>query len=88
MDFSVSAPVGHASTQAPHETHSDSRNGWSWLADTLESKPRAWMVSANVPCCSSQARTQREQTMHSVGSKAKYGLLSSLGAGRCMAPAA
>ena len=34
-DFSVSAAVGHASTQAPHETHSDSRNGSFWLADDL-----------------------------------------------------
>ena len=25
-DFSASAPVGHDSTQAPHETHSDARN--------------------------------------------------------------
>ena len=32
------------------------------------------MVSANVPCTSSQARTQREQTMHFDGSKVKYGL--------------
>ena len=34
----------------------------------------ALIVSANVPCISSQARTQREQTMHLVGSKSKYGL--------------
>src|SRR5215469_15628621 len=39
-DFSVSAPVGHASTHAPQETHSDSRNGSSWLAETFEPKPR------------------------------------------------
>jgi len=71
IDFSVSAAVGQASTHAPQETHSDSRNGWSWLAATLDSKPRPWMVSAKVPCTSSQARTQREHTMHSVGSKAK-----------------
>ena len=36
------------------------------------------MVSAKVPCTSSQARTQREQTMHFDGSKVKYGLDSSL----------
>ena len=42
-----------------------------WLADTVESKPRPWMVSASVPCCSSQARTQREQTMHLLASKVK-----------------
>jgi len=63
-DFSVSAPVGHASTHAPQDTHSDSRKGSFWLAATLEAKPRPWMVSAKVPCTSSQARTQREQTMH------------------------
>ena len=40
-------------------------------AETFESKPRPSMVSANVPCTSSQARTQREQTMHLDGSKAK-----------------
>ena len=71
IDFSISAPVGQDSMHAPQETHSDSRNGWSWLAATLDSKPRPWMVSAKVPCTSSQARTQREHTMHSVGSKAK-----------------
>ena len=36
--------------------------------DTRLSKPRPSMVSANVPCTSSQARTQREQTMHLAGS--------------------
>ena len=41
--------------------------------DTTESKPRPAMVSAKVPCTSSQARTQREQTMHFDGSKVKYG---------------
>ena len=39
-DFSVSAVVGHASTHAPHETHSDLRNGSFWLAATFDSKPR------------------------------------------------
>ena len=71
IDFSVSAAVGQASTQAPQETHSESRNGWFWLAATLEPKPRPWMVSARVPCVSSQARTQREQTMHRSGLKVK-----------------
>ena len=71
IDFSISAPVGQDSMHAPQETHSDSRNGWSWLAATFDSKPRPWMVRAKVPCTSSQARTQREHTMHSVGSKAK-----------------
>ena len=70
-DFSMSAVVGHASTHAPQETHSDSRNGSSWLAAIFESRPRPWTVSAKVPCTSSQARTQREQTMHCSGSKVK-----------------
>ena len=56
-------------------------------ADTLESKPRPWMVSAKVPCTSSQARTQREQTMHLEGSKVKYGLDSSFAAVRWFSPA-
>ena len=66
-----SVAVGQACTQAPQETHSESMNVSSWLAATLESKPRPWIVSASVPCCSSQARTQREQTMHLAGSKVK-----------------
>ena len=79
-DFSCSVEVGQACTQAPHETHSDSMNGWSLPAVTLESKPRPAMVSANVPCTSLQARTHREQTMHLLGSKSKYGLLVSFSA--------
>src|SRR6186713_698628 len=78
-DFSSSAPVGQASTQAPQDTHSDSRNGWCCEAETRDSSPRPSMVSANVPCVSSQARTQREQTMHRSLSKRKYGLLASTG---------
>src|SRR5678815_456868 len=74
-DFSESVAVGQACTQAPHETHSESRNESPWLAATFEAKPRPWIVSASVPCCSSQARTQREQTMHFEGSNVKYGLL-------------
>lgn len=37
-------------------------------AATRESKPRPSMVRAKVPCTSSQARTQRLQTMHLLGS--------------------
>jgi hypothetical protein len=66
--FSISVAVGQACTQAPQDTHSDSRNGTSALAATRDSNPRPPMVSANVPCTSSQARTQREQTMHLAGS--------------------
>ncbi len=51
------------------------------LATILLSKPRPSTVNANVPCTSSQARTQREHTMHFEGSNVKYGLeLSSVAA--------
>src|ERR1043165_9800337 len=80
-DFSINAPVGQASTQAPQETHSDSRKGWLCEAETRDSRPRPSMVNANVPCVSSQARTQREHTMHRSLSKRKYGLLVSTGFG-------
>src|ERR1700741_2202824 len=63
-DFSVRVAVGQAWTQAPQETHSDDRNGSDWPAATRLEKPRPVMVRAKVPCTSSQARTQREQTMH------------------------
>ncbi len=49
IDFSVSVAVGQACTQAPHETHSDCRNGSLWLAATRESNPRPTSVNANVP---------------------------------------
>ena len=52
-DFSVSATVGQASTHAPHDTHSDSRNGSFWLAATFDAKPR--------PC-----DRQRERALHLV----------------------
>src|ERR1700730_7068422 len=84
--FSDSVAVGQACTQAPHETHSESMNDSFWLGDTLDCNPPPWIVSANVPCCSSQARTQREQTMHLLASKVKYGLLVSLGAVRWFSP--
>src|ERR1700722_972387 len=84
--FSDRVAVGQACTQAPQETHSESMKGTFWLADTVESKPRPWMVNAKVPCCSSQARTQREQTMHLLASKVKYGLLVSFSAIRWLAP--
>src|SRR5678815_5582004 len=76
-DLSISVAVGHACTQAPHDTHSDSRNGSFMPGDTWLAKPRSSIVSANVPWTSSHARTQREQTMHFDGSKVKYGFDSS-----------
>jgi hypothetical protein len=69
--FSRSDEVGQACTQAPHDTHSEAMNESPAEADTLEPKPRPAMVSANVPCTSSHARTQREQAMHSAGSNVK-----------------
>src|SRR5664279_900392 len=75
--FSINVAVGHACTHAPQETHSDARKVSSWPAATIDAKPRPSMVSAYVPCVSSQARTHREQTMHLAGSNVKYGLDSS-----------
>ena len=68
--FSFRVAVGQACTQAPQDTHSDDRKSPP-PGDTLESKPRPRIVSANVPWTSSQARTQREQTMHFDDSKVK-----------------
>ena len=39
--------------------------------ETFDPKPLPSIVRAKVPCTSSQARTQREQTMHLAGSKSK-----------------
>ena len=81
----MSVAVGQACTQAPHETHSESKK-LSLLVATLEAKPRPSMVRASVPCTSSQARTQREQTMHFEGSNWKYGFEVSIVAPRWSAP--
>ncbi len=66
--FSFSVAVGQAWMQAPQDTHSELKNGSSMPGETIEPKPRPAIVSAKVPCTSSQARTQREQTMHFAGS--------------------
>src|SRR5215475_4416400 len=69
---SCSVAVGQACTQAPQETHSELRKLSAAVpAETFEPKPRPSMVSAKVPWISSQARTQREQTMHLDESKSK-----------------
>ena len=68
--FSFSVAVGQACTQAPQETHSELRKSTP-PGETFDSKPRPSIVSAKVPCTSSQARTQREQTMHLEDSKVK-----------------
>src|SRR6201993_1783628 len=78
-DFSVSVAVGQAWTQAPQDTHSEPRKLSLMPGETRLSKPRPEIVSAKVPWTSSQARTQREQTMHLDGSEVKYGLDSSFG---------
>src|SRR5215468_38619 len=67
-DFSLSVAVGQACTQAPQDTHSEPRKDSSMPGETTEPKPRPAMVKAKVPCTSSHARTQREQTMHFDGS--------------------
>ena len=41
MDLSISVAVGQACTQAPQETHSDSKKSSSMLAATCEAKLRA-----------------------------------------------
>ena len=66
-DFSVSASVGQAWTQAPQETHSESRKFVPPVV-MRESKPRPSTVSAKVPWTSPQARTHRLQTMQALGS--------------------
>ncbi|GIX12240.1 MAG: hypothetical protein KatS3mg118_0199 [Paracoccaceae bacterium] len=68
-DFSCSVAVGQACTQAPQETQSEEKTlSEADPNETRLSKPRPSMVRAKVPCTSSQARTQREQTMHFDGS--------------------
>ena len=77
IDFSCSVAVGQAWTQAPQDTHSELKKSVGPAATRL-SKPRPEIVSAKVPCVSSQARTQRLQTMHFEGSYVKYGFEVSL----------
>ena len=84
--FSVRVAVGQACTQAPHETQSESMNEPPAPAATDEPKPRPSIVSANVPCTSSHARTQREHTMHFDESNVKYGLDVSFGSPRWFSP--
>ncbi len=68
-DFSTRVAVGQASTHAPQDTQSEEKKSSVAVpADTRLSKPRPSMVRAKVPCTSSQARTQREHTMHLDGS--------------------
>jgi hypothetical protein len=55
-------------------------------AAILLSKPRPSTVNANVPWISSHARTQREQTMHLLGSNVKYGFDVSFTASRWFSP--
>jgi hypothetical protein len=67
--FSCSVAVGQACTQAPQDTQSeDMKSSPGIPALTRLSNPRPSIVRAKVPCTSSQARTQREQTMHLAGS--------------------
>ena len=84
--FSINVAVGQACTQAPHDTHSLVKNGSSMPAAIFDMKPRPCTVSAKVPCTSSQARTQREHTMHFDGSNEKYGLDASVEASKWLSP--
>src|SRR5512145_1134089 len=70
-EFSMSVAVGHACTQAPQETHSEFMKLSICPGEIWEANPRPSIVSAKVPWVSSQARTQRLQTMHLLGSKVK-----------------
>ncbi len=70
--FSISALVGQAWTQAPQETHSEDRKlSAACPAPIFDPNPRPLTASASVPWTSSQARTQREQTMHLSGANRK-----------------
>ena len=61
----AASAVGQAWTQAPQETHSESHERLASPARYLELEAAARRsVRAKVPWTSSQARTQREQTMH------------------------
>src|SRR5690242_1661743 len=70
MVFSMSVEVGHDWAHAPHDTHWDFRKSVG-PAEMTEAKPGPSTVNAKVPCTSSHACTQREQTMHLVGSNVK-----------------
>ena len=84
--FSVRVAVGHACTQAPHDTHGESKKLPLNPAATREPKPRPSIVRANVPCTSSHARTQREHTMHLEESNVKYGFDVSFSSFRWFSP--
>ncbi|CAB4343705.1 unannotated protein [freshwater metagenome] len=84
--FSCSVPVGHAWTQAPHETHSLDIKSVP-PGETRESKPRPSIVKASVPWTSSHARTHLLQTMHLLESNVKYGLLVSFSSSKWLEPA-
>ena len=69
--FSSRVAVGQAWTQAPQDTHSESRKASSAPALTFDANPRPEIVRAKVPCTSPQARTQRLHAMHLLASKVK-----------------
>ncbi len=49
MLFSINVAVGQACTQAPQDTHSESKKLSPMPAETFDLKPRPSIVSANVP---------------------------------------
>ena len=62
---SVIASVGQVSAHAPQDTQVESVKPESSPAVMPEWKPRPVAVSANAPCTSSHARTQRPHEMQS-----------------------
>ena len=64
--FSLSAPVGHASTHAPQDTHSDSRKLSCWLADTRRIEAAALQSSART-CPGFRRRRARSASTRCTG---------------------
>ena len=80
------ASVGHVSAHAPQDTQDESSKPESRPAVMLAWKPRPVAVSANAPCTSSQARTQRPQEMQSSCWNTRYGWRASCFAARGRRP--
>ena len=85
-DFSRSVPSGRPARRRRRRRIRKRGSRSSCPATTFESKPRPSTVSAKVPCTSSQARTQREQTMHLAGSKRSRVRTCRSAASRWLAP--
>ena len=84
--FSWSVAVGQACTQAPHETHSDSMKALVRSGADLRLEAAALDGQREGALHLVAGAHAAEQTMHLLGSKAKYGLVASFGASRWLAP--